>query len=355
MSKFRSEVSIVIKLKGIKFRSAAIVIGIILLAILVAYGFLYNLPHAYFITTTWIILVILFLWLVNILISSQLDRMLPWLKYGSIRFLAQLVFGLIFSLLIVNISYFLFKKLFTVDPPTAEQLIVMNIYGALIILPTISIYFGFQFLRSWRRSEVEAEKFQKESIKSQLEALKNHLDPHFLFNNLNILSSLIDKSADQSKEFLDRFAEVYRFILQNEGVELVSLRQELDFVDSYLYLLKVRFEDMIRFDMDLPPEILSKYLPPLTLQMLIENVIKHNIVSETKALTITVRPKDNNYIIIRNNLQLRKVQSRKGEKSGLKNIVSRYAYYTDKEVFYGEENGQFVVRIPLLDVENSNI
>ena len=347
--------STVITLKGIKFRSVAIVTGVILLAIAVAYGFLNNLPQAYFITTVWIILVILFLWLGNSFISTQLDKILPWLKYGSVRFLAQLVFGLIYSLLIVNVSYFLFKTLFTVDPPTGEQLTVMNIYGALIILPTISIYFGFQFLRSWRRSEVEAEKFQKESIKSQLEALKNHLDPHFLFNNLNILSSLIDKSTDQSKEFLDRFAEVYRFILQNEGVELVNLRQELDFVDSYLYLLKVRFEEMIVFEIDLPQEKLGKYIPPLTLQMLIENVIKHNQVSEVRTLTVNISLVDDDYVEVSNNLQPRKVISRKGEKSGIKNIISRYSYYTDKEIHFGEEDGKYVVRVPLLEVETAKI
>jgi LytS/YehU family sensor histidine kinase len=318
---------------------------------IVVYGILNQLPQEYFMTSAWVILVIVFLWAGNSVISTQLDRVLPWLKYGTIRFLAQLFFGLLYSLFIVNLSYLIFKQLFTVDPPTTEQLAVMNIYGALIILPTISIYFGFQFLRSWRKSEIEAEKFQKESIRSQLEALKNHLDPHFLFNNLNILSSLIDRSTEQSKEFLDRFAEVYRFILQNEGQELVSLEQELAFVDAYLYLLKTRFEDMIEFKVSIPENKMLKNLPPLTLQMLIENVIKHNFVTETKPLEIDVMVSENGKILtVRNNLQVRNIPHRKGERSGLKNIMSRYSYYTDQEVKTNNDGKYFTVEVPLLAI-----
>ena len=265
-------------------------------------------------------------------------------------FFAQLDFGISYSLIILNSSYYALKSIFTDEPPSFEQLFVANIYGFLIILPAISIYFGIHFLQSWKRSEVEAERLQKESIKSQLDALKDHLDPHFLFNNLNILSSLIDKSKEQSKAYLDKFADVYRFILQNENSELIPLSRELEFLESYVYLIKIRFEDTISIEINIPDDLAQKTIPPLTLQMLLENAIKHNMVTEIRPLRINFGVEDD-YIAVVNNLQEKKINGAKIQGSGLKNIKDRYSYFTQKEIVIKKEDSNFIVKVPLLEID----
>jgi len=301
-------------------------------------------------TFGWIALIIALLWIGNAWISKYLDDKLPWLEYGTVRLFSQLASGLIYSLLVINISYISLKSLFTTDPPSITQIIVMNTYGVLIILPVISIYFGFHFLRSWRKSELETEKYQKESIKSQLEALKNHLDPHFLFNNLNILSSLIDKDKDQSQAYLEKFAEIYRVILQSNVTEVIPLSKEIDFINAYIYLIKIRFEENIDISTDLDSSVKSKMLPPLTLQMLVENAIKHNIITESKPLKIEITSNRSQSLIVKNNLNP-KPTAKNDSGSGLENIENRYAYFTNEKIKLKNDGNYFTVEVPLIEVD----
>lgn len=307
-------------------------------------------PIAFYITISWFLLVLLLLWMGNSLISGFLDKKLPWRKYVTARFFIQLGLTIIYSLFCINTSYFLFKHLFTSDPPTWEQVMLTNIYGLLLILPVFSIYFGIHFLKAWKKSELEAEKLQKESVRSQLEALRNHLDPHFLFNNLNILSTLIDKNKDLSKEYLEKFAEVYRIILQNEVSELITLKRELEFIGSYLYLIKIRFQDDINIDLDVADHLKMKMIPPLSIQMLIENCIKHNAITETSPLVISISTEGNQYLTVKNNLKPKKIPNNK-KSSGLENIRNRYSYFTDEELKVEKSTTHFTVKIPLLEIE----
>ena len=307
-------------------------------------------PIAFYITISWFLLVVLLLWLGNSLISGFLDKKLPWRKYVTARFFIQLGLTIIYSLFCINTSYLLFKHLFTSDPPVWEQVVLTNIYGLLLILPTFSIYFGIHFLKAWKKSELETEKLQKESVRSQLEALRNHLDPHFLFNNLNILSTLIDKNKNLSKEYLEKFAEVYRIILQNEVSELITLKKELDFIKSYLYLIKIRFQDDIKIDLNVDDHLKMKMIPPLSIQMLIENCIKHNAITETSPLIINIFTEGDKYLVIKNNLKPKKITGDK-KSSGLENIGNRYRYFTDEELKVERSAAHFTVKIPLLEIE----
>lgn len=307
-------------------------------------------PAAFYLTITWFLLLALLLWLGNSLISGFLDKKLSWRRYVTARFFIQLGLTIIYSLICVNTSYLLFKYLFTNDPPVREQVVLTNIYGLLLILPIFSIYFGIHFLKAWKKSELETEKLQKESVRSQLEALRNHLDPHFLFNNLNILSTLIDKNKALSKEYLEKFAEVYRIILQNEVSELITLKKELDFIKSYLYLIKIRFQDDINIDLDVPDHLKMKMIPPLSIQMLIENCIKHNAITETSPLMISIRTEKDKFLVIKNNLKPKKNHNAK-KSSGLKNISNRYSYFTDEKLTVDKSATHFTVKIPLLEIE----
>lgn len=306
-------------------------------------------PVLYF-SAGWLALISFLLWIGNRLLTNRLDRSLPWGRWGNVRFFTQLLFGLSYLLILINATYYGIKTQLTGNPPSAEQLIVANAWGSIIFVPVFSIYFSLHFLRHWRRSELETERYQKENIRSQLDSLKNHLDPHFLFNNLNILASLIDKNKEASKEFIHKFAEVYRSILKSKSEDLILVSEEMNFIQGYIYLIRTRFEENIQFEISITDRSKNKMLPPLTLQMLLENAIKHNVITEGIPLVISVK-EDDNYLVISNTLNKSAEETSSG--TGLTNIKRRYAHFTDKPVEVNDANGRFEVRIPLLEIEQA--
>ena len=194
------------------------------------------------------------------------------------------------------------------------------------------------------------EEYQKESIRSELRNLKNHLDPHFLFNNLNILSSLIDKGPEPSKEFLTRFAKVYRKMLQSSSEDLVPLFEELDFIEAYIYLLKTRFADAVKIDMKIDPEAETMMLPPLTMQMLLENAVKHNVASEEVPLNIEIHA-NKEILSVSNNVNKKLEDERTKSGTGLKNIQDRIAYFTQEKIQMDQSDDHFKVTVPLIEIE----
>jgi hypothetical protein len=308
-----------------------------------------NIPVDIFYTIGWIIVVLALLLVGNSLITRQFNVWFPWLRFGKKRLFAHLFIGIVYSLIIINVAYLSFKLLFTDEPPTMVQMAVTNAYGLVIFIPTFCVYFSLHFLSHWQKSELETEKFKKETLKSQLDSLKNHLDPHFLFNNLNILSSLIDKDKEESKVFLDKFAEVYRALLKTKDEDLISLRDELEFIEAYIYLLKVRFEENIIFNIAIDKPLMMKMVPPLTVQMLIENAIKHNIASEKRPLIVDITSQGD-LLRICNTLYLRPNGSNESA-TGLSNIRRRYAYFSDETINITKTDDEFCVTIPLLEVE----
>lgn len=318
----------------------------------VAYWYFFQPDIILLFSAVWVIIIALLLWFGNRMLTIQLDRFMPWSKYGNWRFFFQLILGIIYLLFLINLIYYIIKTSLTSTPPVWEQMIVVNFWGAVLFIPVYSLYFSLHFLKHWRSSELAAEKNQKETIRSQLESLKNHLDPHFLFNNLNILASLIEKDKAASRTFIQKFAEVYRSLLRAKSDDLITLTEELDFIDAYMYLIRVRFEDYIQVAITLQESVRRKMLPPLTLQMLLENVIKHNQLTETKTLLIEIMEGEDNYLIVRNTLYARGDKGGTGEGSGLENIKKRYAHFTEQEVVIQKTETHFEVQIPLLELES---
>lgn len=305
---------------------------------------------AFYISMGWLFTIAFLLWWGNRLLTHKLDRTLPWNQWGNMRFFIHLSLGLTFLLVLVNMTYLVLKLTLTTNPPTHEQIIVMNVYAAFIFIPLFCIYFSLYFLKHWRKSELEVEKSQKENIRSQLTSLKNHLDPHFLFNNLNILSALIDKDTARSKQFIEHFAEVYRSLLRKSSDDLIPLPEELAFIESYIYLLRTRFENNIQFTVNLKPEHKTRMVPPLTLQMLIENAIKHNLIHENSPLAIHLLQLDDDYLMVSNSLNEPHTQ-KSPPGSGLKNIQNRYKHFTESPVKIIKTATHFEVHIPLLQIE----
>jgi len=286
----------------------------------------------------------------NTLIGRILDRLISWKSKPVSRYILQMIMGVVFSLASLTVSYLFVKGNFTDSAPDHSQIITLNLFGLAVLLPIFSIYFGIKFIRSWRKSELEAEQLQRANAKSQMMSLKNHLDPHFLFNNLNVLSSLMDTDIEGSKEFLGHFSEVYRTLLRSETEDLVTVSEELKLIDSYAHLLKIRFREGLQLNINVSEADREKCIPPLSLQMLIENVVKHNIATRSKPSKIEVTTKYD-FLTVSNNIQLKPFDEKTKSGTGLNNLIARFAHFTEKKVHIHEERGQFHVHLPLISVE----
>ncbi len=207
----------------------------------------------------------------------------------------------------------------------------------------------FFFLQQQREAQLEAERFKKISVQAQFQALKNQVNPHFLFNNLNVLSTLVYKDAAVASEFIEELAKVYRYVLQNFEKELIELRSELEFIRSYCYLLEKRFGKSLHIDIDIPETFLSYHIVPVALQMLIENAIKHNVSSRNRPLHIRVYVDENQQLVVQNNLQP-KQEKEISTQIGLENISQRYQFVSKQTITVQQEADFFIIRLPLLHV-----
>jgi PAS domain S-box-containing protein len=197
------------------------------------------------------------------------------------------------------------------------------------------------------RVNAEKEEIEKSFALAQFESLKNQVNPHFLFNSLNVLSSLVHIDADLSEKFIDQLARSYRYLLEQKDNELVLLKTEIDFVHSFTFLLKIRFEDKLQVNIHIDSQIIQYYVAPLTLQLLIENAVKHNIISAETPLIIDIYNEGEENLIVSNNLQIRE-QQLPSTGVGLKNIKDRYKLMTQKPTEFYIENSKYIAKIPLL-------
>lgn len=221
-----------------------------------------------------------------------------------------------------------------------------NVVSILLILLIATIYESVWLNMKWKESIVAKEKLEKEYAQSQLESLKSQVNPHFLFNSLNTLTYLIPEDAGKAVKFVQKLSKVYRYVLEIKDKKLTSLKEELSFLDSYIFLLKERFGENLKVKIDIDPTLHNQHLIPLSLQLLFENAIKHNIISKDKPLEVYLWV-DADRLLVRNNLQ-RKTQQMPSTKVGLDNIRHRYSFYTNEEMEVIETSEYFLVALPLL-------
>ncbi|MFD2573859.1 sensor histidine kinase [Spirosoma soli] len=225
-----------------------------------------------------------------------------------------------------------------------------RINNGLTVMAMLSAFYLAANRRAYRRLEdvqVRAERLEKENVQAQFAALKSQVNPHFLFNSLSILSSLVHADADLSERFIDQLSRAYRYILEQKDNERVLLKTELEFIQAYRFLLNIRFENKFDVVINVPEADQSRYsIAPLTLQLLVENAVKHNRMSAKEPLQVHIQLEGDS-LVVQNNLQQRP-QSETSTGVGLQNIINRYALLTDQPVWVGESEGSFVVKIPLL-------
>ncbi len=295
------------------------------------------------------IMIAFVIWEGNRFLHFSLRTYFDWIN-KPLRKIAVLILSIIFYTVPISVLLLVgWYKIFS------AELVNWNIIteSALIILIAVifitHVYETVFLVKESESEMIRREQLERAKAQAELEALKNQIDPHFIFNSLNTLSHLIENNSAKAKQFNDNLADVYRYILQNKARDLVLLREEIDFLQNYFSLLLIRFDKAVQLNMDIKKETLDQYLiPPISLQILVENAIKHNEFSEATPLLIELEMKVDE-IVIHNQVR-RKVLRKASPKIGLHNLGERYRLTTNKEIVIKEEERDFTVSLPILKI-----
>jgi LytS/YehU family sensor histidine kinase len=221
----------------------------------------------------------------------------------------------------------------------------------IIFVIIASIIYAMSFFKSWRIQVQETEKIKSEALSLKYQVLQNQVNPHFLFNSLNILGSLIDIDVEKAKEFTRELSLFYRDVLHFKDQDIISLKEEIEFVRKYIYLQQIRFGEALQVDIIANEKVEGKVIP-LSLQALVENAIKHNEISKANPLKIVIAISDEYELIVENNIQLKKITDRNSG-TGLKNLAGRYEFLTGKKVEIVKNSNYFRVTLPLILLNNN--
>lgn len=274
-----------------------------------------------------------------ILFSDRvLDRFFSWRTHFMFRWLLGFLANTVLAMAVVFVGnqYLHFEK------DIVNKLSLL--FGMSIFLYEIFYgwFYSYRYYAHVQVEELQAERWQ---LELQFQSLKSQISPHYLFNCLNTISSLLYKDSHMAEKFIRRMADTFRYVLENQQQRLVTLQQELDFVKAYYFLLQVRYEQHLQVEINLPKSILSSPIPPLTLQLLVENAVKHNEISKELPLLIYISAKDNTHLLITNNRTTK--QEAPGFKVGIENIRQRYGFFTVEKVKI-QQGDTFTVQLPVL-------
>ncbi|WP_345202948.1 2TM domain-containing protein [Chryseobacterium ginsengisoli] len=296
----------------------------------------------------------------NGIINDFLNRKFPWSETTRLRAILSIVSILIANFILVYfcnyMNFVIIQKAATTEEFFSSKYNTSNwfmINIALLISAFLHAKGFMEELKKTSKKEVVEQKLIAKSANAQFESLKNQLDPHFLFNSLNVLSSLIDENPRQAHKFTASMSKIYRYVLEQKDKELVTVEDELEFAKTYCDLLKTRFEDSVDFVFDVKKEDYKRFVVPLSLQLLLENCIKHNFATSSKPLIIKIFS-ENDTLCIENNLQVRE-QIKESSGIGLSNIVQRYSLLTKRNVFIEKSEDYFKVILPVLSSKPNEV
>jgi len=338
--------------KIIKEFPRAIVIGFIIFIFILSVNFL-NGNQINYNTIKWTgfysVIYTLSLHLSNTLLFIKLDEIFKNERFTKKRIVIGFIASFILSLFVIFLLR-IFEEVI-IENSSLESFLKNEspknyIFSSLITFIVLLIIHFIYLYKYYQESRLKEQKIIAGTANAQFESLKNQIDPHFLFNSLNVLSSLIEENPENAQQFTISLSKIYRYVLEQKDKELVTVQEELAFAKTYMNLLKMRFENSITFELPGSLDNTDFKVVPLSLQLLLENTIKHNVVSENKPLHIKIFIKEN-FLVVENNLQKKDIlNDRKGV--GLQNIVSRYAILTERTVLIDENKNSFSVYLPIL-------
>ena len=309
----------------------------------------YGIKSDHFTQLSGFLLICLFVWEGNRILKLLLEKYV-FKKYPALNplvtvFAASHVVAFLAGLLVYYMIATLIWKGTHDGSLIALKLTIVFAFRVNLFLQCINAI--VHFLNRFRQKQVEAEELRRINTQAQLQAIRNQLNPHFLFNNLNVLSTLVLQKNQDANTFIEAFSSVYRYILKNKDSETVALKTELTFIEPYIYLLKTRFGNALHIVLDIPTHYVEYYIVPAALQLLIENAIKHNITSMAHPLTVKLFITDDQYLVVQNNLQ-EKPEKPASTEFGLYNISQQYKLLSGKEIRIEKNGVLFSVAIPLL-------
>jgi sensor histidine kinase YesM len=327
-----------------------ILAGMLLLALLITVFLSENWNQGFrgfIISYSWGLAICVTQWLGNSGIFRLLDKKYSWqdhlVKRAIFGSLALIVYSASAYVVVEVIMY----KLVVGSLP--ENVVIWGLrssYIAIFISFIVSLVFvAVAFFENWKKSLLEAERFRAEMLMYKYEALQNQINPHFLFNSFNVLSDLVYEDQKKAVGFIHQLSQLFRYVLDSRDKELVNLKEELEFIEAFSYLLQSRFEEKLAIVQDVEA-VENEMIVPMTLQLLIENCVKHNEISASQPLTIQI-VRNGEYIRVENNLQLKTIGS-DSKKTGLSNIRQQYRYFTDKEIVITQTDSAFSVEVPLI-------
>lgn len=269
------------------------------------------------------------------------------IKITGTKILLSFILTWILSNLLGQVFVFLHK---TFDIPAIDAMVHHYLHPLrdfiMACLVTSSCYIIHLIYRQ-QQVLIENEQLQAENIRNQYEVLKNQLNPHMLFNSLNTLRSLVRENQDKAQDYIQELSRVLRYTLQGNESQSVSLREEMEFASAYIFLLKMRFENNLQFDIQIDQAYEDFRLPPMAVQVLIENAVKHNEISNRKPLAIHITTDGNGYLSVSNDIQP-KWTATPGTGIGLVNLAKRYRLLFKQDIQITEDK-EFTVSIPLID------
>ncbi|NOX46234.1 MAG: hypothetical protein GXO89_04570 [Chlorobi bacterium] len=300
----------------------------------------------YYINVGISILITAVYWLTSMFIVVKLWQKYPWHLEPLKHILLEVPLLLVASAIIESLAYLgaSHSGLETHTESPGMQIAVLVLLVFFLTTLSEAVFFYYQWKENFDKSAV----LEKENMEARYESLKNQVNPHFLFNSLNTLLSQLDEKSESSK-YVHNLSDFLRYSLHNDEMGIKTLKEEIDIVNNYCFLQKSRFGDNLKLKIEIPKESHKLALPKLSLQMLVENAIKHNIISDEKPLHIMIYM-NGDYIVVENNLQKRFEE--KSTKQGLANIRKRYKFLSVKEIHIQEKNNIFTVELPLLKINN---
>ncbi len=289
------------------------------------------------------------LWVGNAWLGDFLNRFYPWTRNPVKRFVISIASTITYTILAFTVILWLWQIVYQGKfgfISAVKNISFQNFEGTLVLTFLVSaIMHGRGFLNEWKKTLIEAEQLKKEHLSAKYETLKNQVNPHFLFNSLNVLSEIVHKDADLAEQFIKQLSKVYRYVLETRDREIVSMDEEMQNLNAYIFLMKIRFGDGFVFNNQLS-QTENILVAPLTLQMLVENAVKHNETSKIKPLTVSLIS-ESGFIAVRNNLQKKSfVLDSTG--LGLENIRARYKILSGEDIQVSTDADYFTVKIPFL-------
>jgi len=285
-------------------------------------------------------------WLGHAYIQTKIEARYSWMEAPVMRLILTFVSVTVYSVFAYAVVQIMMNYLIFGTLP--RYLSSFNSYWLIPILISLfisTIIGSIGFFVSWQKSMIRQEQLKTEMMNYKYEALKNQINPHFMFNSLNVLSELVFDDQKLAVKFIQQFSDIYRYVLDKRNEELVTIEEELIFINKYMFLLKIRFEDKLSININLP-NTTKDVIIPLALQLLIENAVKHNEISSQNPLKIEII-RDDDYISISNNTKPKRI-GESSNKVGLKNLEQQYSFFTKKLIVVDGENGKFAVKIPIL-------